>query len=84
MKFLIALVVIIAVVWLVRAARKDTPADKKTPPPPPQRPTGNVAQREPAAMLQCRHCGLHLPSDEAIQGQQGAYCTQAHRLLAEK
>ena len=83
MKFLIALVVIITVVWLVRAARKDTPADKNSPPPP-QRPTSHVGQGEPAAMLQCRHCGLHLPSDEAIQGQLGAYCTQAHRLLAEK
>jgi uncharacterized protein len=82
-KFLIALVVIITVVWLVRTARKDSPLDKK-PPPPPQRPASQTVQGEPATMLECRHCGLHLPSDEAIQGQQGAYCTQAHRLLAEK
>jgi uncharacterized protein len=37
----------------------------------------------PQDMLRCRHCGLHLPANEAIAGAQGSYCCNEHRRLAE-
>ena len=37
----------------------------------------------PDAMVTCRHCGLHLPSADAVQGTLGYYCGPEHRRLAE-
>lgn len=34
-------------------------------------------------MVPCLHCGVHLPSTEAIQGRTGAYCSSAHRQAVE-
>jgi uncharacterized protein len=34
-------------------------------------------------MLQCAHCGVHLPSNEAVQGKRMAYCSLAHKAKAE-
>lgn len=82
MKILIGLVVILAVVWLVRAARKDTPLAGKRQPSA-NHPGNAAAHENPTAMLQCHHCGLHLPAPDAVQGRLGGYCTEAHRRLAE-
>lgn len=82
MKILIGLLVIVAVIWLVRAARKDTTLTEKRPPPARQ-PDSPTTQDKPTTMLQCHHCGLHIPAHDAVQGRQGAYCTDAHLLLAE-
>ncbi len=35
------------------------------------------------AMLACRHCGLHVPSTDVVQGAQGVYCCVAHRAERE-
>lgn len=37
----------------------------------------------PDAMVTCRHCGLHLPASDAIEGSLGYYCGQEHHRLAE-
>jgi uncharacterized protein len=34
-------------------------------------------------MVRCAHCGLHLPSADAVAGERGVYCGAPHRLLAE-
>ena len=37
-------------------------------------------QGEP--IVACAHCGLHVPTSDAVLGRQGiAYCSEAHRLL---
>jgi uncharacterized protein len=41
------------------------------------------AQNRPLAMIRCRHCGVHLPQSDAVQGQQGFYCGALHRASAE-
>ena len=33
------------------------------------------------AMVQCAHCGLHLPSTDAVHEGSRLYCSDAHRLL---
>ncbi len=47
---------------------------------------GDAAQRRDAAgrdnsesMLQCAHCGVHVPSSEALLSGTRAYCSSAHR-----
>jgi uncharacterized protein len=72
-KYLLVFLVIFVVAWRWRAARL---TDQST------------AQRERAALkpteiLQCAHCAVHIPAKEATQGQRGAYCSEAHRALAE-
>ncbi|WP_428420225.1 PP0621 family protein [Methylibium sp.] len=70
MKYLVLLLVIVAVLWLARsrprAARPPHPADQ--------------GGSKPQAMIECAHCGVHLPRAEAVAGTQGLYCSEAHRL----
>jgi uncharacterized protein len=47
--------------------------------------TGQVPAKRPAppaaeAMVQCAHCGVHLPAGDALLDAKGqAYCSVAHR-----
>ena len=75
MKYLLVLAVLVIAFWLWRKARRADLGAKVPPAAPP--PT-------PLAMARCAHCGLHLPSAEAIAGERGVYCSAAHRQLAEK
>ena len=77
MKFLIVLVALVLLVWLLlgsarrRAKGSQHPADAKVPPPrPPPAVEGMVA---------CVHCGVHLPSSQALTVRGQAYCSAAHR-----
>ncbi|HSV71810.1 MAG TPA: PP0621 family protein [Methylibium sp.] len=69
MKYLLLVAVVLVVWWLLRA-RPARPRPPTAPPPP----------ADPQAMVRCRHCGLHLPRDEAVAGDDGPYCSDAHRL----
>lgn len=70
MKYVVLLVVVLLFWWLMR----DRPS--RTVPPP------AATRRDAKAMVRCRHCGLHLPRDEAIAGDDGPYCSEAHRRAA--
>ena len=35
----------------------------------------------PVAMVECAHCGLHLPATDAVSAGSRLYCSDAHRLL---
>ena len=67
MKALLFLMVVLAGVWWWRS--RLAPGDKKRPE---ARPT------EPLDMVRCTQCGMHIPSAEAVQGQQGPYCSLEH------
>lgn len=75
MKYLLVLAVVAIAFWLWRKSRRAS-LGGKTPPAAP--PPGT-----PQEMTRCAHCGLHLPAAEAIAGERGAYCSAAHRQLAE-
>lgn len=49
------------------------------------RPVPTPAAKGPKGgeMRRCAECGLHVPAPEAIRGQQGDYCSEAHRARAE-
>jgi len=35
-------------------------------------------------MVQCCHCGVHLPRSDAVEDSRGAFCTEAHRLAGPR
>ena len=76
MKYLVVVLVVVVVGWLLLRPRKNAP------PKAPQR-----AQPEKPGlqeMLQCRHCGVHLPRAEALVDERGAFCSEAHRLAGPR
>lgn len=76
MKFIILILAVLALVWLIRGARGRVA-------PPPSTPS-NESGKAPQPMLACRHCGVHLPRDEALPGRGGVFCGEAHRAAYEK
>jgi uncharacterized protein len=34
-------------------------------------------------MVRCRHCGMHIPGNEAISGKLGSYCSAEHLRISE-
>ncbi len=78
MKYLLVLAVVAVAIWIWRNNRRE---EIRAATPPPQR-SPRVAG--PEAMVRCAHCGLHLPTADAVYGGNGNhYCTPAHRQAAE-
>lgn len=73
MKYLLIIAIVLLILWVARSSRR--------PPPPPARPDAKTVQQP---MLACAHCGLHLPSGEALPGRGGVFCGEAHRAAYEK
>ena len=73
MKYLILILVVLAVMWLVRSKPRAPSAEPASAPP-----------RKQETMLACAQCGLHLPRDEALPGRGGVFCGEAHRAAYEK
>lgn len=74
MKYLVVLLVIVVVAWFLLRERKPARAV-------PRKAKGDAS---PQSMLQCVHCGLHLPQGEALVDERGAYCSEAHRLAGPR
>ena len=74
MKFILFLVAVFVLLWLLRGALGRRGGTKAAPP----------AASAPQPMIACRHCGLHLPRDEALPGRGGVFCSEAHRAAFEK
>lgn len=76
MKYLVVVVVVLAVVWLLRGQRR-----RKESPPRASAPRREALQE----MVDCAHCGVHLPASDAVRGEDGRhYCTAAHRLAGPR
>ena len=70
MNYLVVVLVIVVVAWLLLRERKpDAPAARAPSP-----------KAGPQSMVQCSHCGVHLPRNEALLDERGVYCSEAHRL----
>jgi len=79
MKLLLILIVFFLGLWLWRRSREEgRKAAAARPEAVPQ------VHKESASrpMVQCLHCQLHLPQEEAIQGTLGLYCGTAHLAAA--
>ena len=44
----------------------------------PKRPRQPPREDEPAPMVRCAHCGVHIPQTEALTQDQRWYCSQKH------
>ena len=49
-----------------------------------RQPRRNDAAPTSLAMVECAHCGLHLPSDDALLSGTRVYCSEAHRLAGPR
>ncbi len=77
MKFLLIFFIFMVLLWQWRNRHSDT--DTR-----PERKAGSVKKpAQPTTMVACAHCGLHVPAEDAITGNQGTYCSVAHRQLRE-
>lgn len=74
MKYLLLVLAVVALLWLLRSARRRVDA----PPAAPEHPAA-----PPQAMVTCAHCGVHLPAGEALPGRGGVFCGEAHRAAFE-
>lgn len=73
LKYLLLAVVII---WLFYSPALRGKRQGGTPTPPAPSPTPGKAEN----MVQCAHCGVHLPEGEALKDGHGhPYCSAAHR-----
>ena len=71
MKFLLVVVVIVGVLWWM--LRRPRATHKNT-----------EATRVSATFVACAHCGLHLPSGDALREGELHYCSDAHRLAGPR
>jgi uncharacterized protein len=82
MKYLLILVLALAVIWLWQGKRRAALADKarrqKA-----QQPAGTSGPLPATEIIACDVCGVHLPRTEALAGGRGNYCSEAHRRQAE-
>jgi uncharacterized protein len=70
MKYLIVILVVVVAGWLLLRGRGSGRQVRR----------GDTAGANPQAMVQCAHCGVHLPRGDAVEDRLGVYCSEAHRL----
>jgi uncharacterized protein len=71
-RLLLLLVIVGVVAWWVLGRSRRRAADAPSSP------------RKPVSFAVCAHCGVHLPTHEAIVDDGKAYCSEAHRLAGPK
>ena len=71
MKYLLILVVVVGVLWWM--LRRPRVTSKKA-----------EATREPATFVACAHCGVHLPSGDAVRDGEHHYCSDTHRIAGPR
>jgi uncharacterized protein len=74
MKYLLVMLVVGIGLWIllkrVRGAGLDAPPSAKP--------------RVPQVMVECAHCGLHLPASDAVLEGSHVFCSDKHRLLGPR
>ena len=75
MKWLLVLLIVLGGVWWLRQTGRGGrfPASSH------RKPDAPSTEGSTRPMTQCLQCGLHLPAEDAVRGQQGDYCSPAHR-----
>ncbi len=74
MKFLLLFFIFMVLLWQWRHAREQKVNQTKR---------KNAPTADAVVMVPCAHCGMHLPSNDALKGAQGLYCSAAHRQAQE-
>lgn len=77
MKYVLLIAVVGVVLWLMfgRGRRTEQVRQRET----------KRTEAGPVAMLQCAHCGVHLPKSDALFDAGGRpYCGEPHRLAGPR
>ena len=76
MKYLLVIIVVVLGAWLLFGR------ERRLPKPPSARKT---AKDGAAQMVECAHCGLHLPKSEAlVDAAERPYCGEPHRVAGPR
>lgn len=73
MKYLLLFALIGLVLWWLKTLRRDSTYSQEE---------GNQANKA-QNMVRCKHCDLHLPQSDALEGSLGFYCSKEHRTAKE-
>lgn len=73
MRVLAILILLLIVAWWASRALERR---KRQPRPP-------SGKKQPERMLECLHCGVHIPESEGVQGEAGFFCCDEHRRLGK-
>jgi uncharacterized protein len=78
------LLLALVVIWLFYSPalrrRRGSPNKAATQPNPRATPSGTPKEHSTQTMVRCAHCGVHLPSSEALlDDQQAPYCSHEHQ-----
>jgi len=73
-RILFYLGIVLVGIWLWRSLTRPEKSGTDTPP---------ASEPKPNEMVRCSQCGVHLPASEAVHGQRGVYCSQAHLTASE-
>lgn len=86
MKYLIWLVIVLAVVVWLQRAKKSMTAGAGSAPEAGRSPFGarkHKHKEQAETMVQCAHCGIHFPASESVAGPSGIlFCSEEHLRLA--
>ena len=74
MKFSLLLLAVLVGIWLWRSSRRVDPKLKRQQP---------RAAAPPLVIVRCALCAVHVPTGDAVQGKNGAYCSADHLHSAE-
>lgn len=74
MKYLIVILVVVVAAWILTRSRRTGRSAAET----------GAAGTAPLAMVQCNHCGVHLPRAEAVVDDHGTFCSEEHRLAGPR
>lgn len=75
MKYLIVILVVVVAAWMLARSRRSGRSTART----------RADGASPLAMVQCKHCGVHLPRAEAVVGDYGGtFCSEEHRLAGPR
>jgi len=72
-KYVLVLLVVLVFGWLMFRGRGR------------QKSSGGKAPKGQAqSMIECDHCGIHLPHSDAVVDRSGSYCCDAHKLAGPR
>ncbi len=79
LRFLILVAVVVGLaLWLLKGRRTGSPPGS-------QSEASRKDRAEPAPMVACAHCGVHLPRPDASVDAEGrTYCGDAHRVAGPR
>ncbi len=90
-RLLILVAIVVIVLWWLFGRKRDD--GNKVPPSRsqgqstdgPAKPAKPKKVAAPAEIVACAHCGVHLPVDEAVVGEEGrVFCGEPHRLAGPR